>query len=418
MTGQRGLWPQPVIGEGRLDTTQLSQMVTWLDEEHRKDRAEIARLQQLLESQATEIREQARRIQDLEGRLANTQAQLARFSQLEQAIQQLKNEVSAMIDRLEEELLRSEREAERARLSDREAMSRAISEIRKELPRFNRIDEELNVRKVEDQRLAEALLELRQQVTTLQKEVEDRTRNIPYILEQRSQDAKRLAQIQQETVELFKRTDAVAGRLPAMEASIQRLSKAVEQIAPVPVELRRAQDSFIEQVKLAQVEQERQIRDFQDEMASYRDEVEAQKKLVQAAAEAAEIGRRAARTIEQFQEEIRRDQSQVAELQRLAEERLRKEVEIFREEIEKRWQRETLNLQQRWQEQAQVNQDLSARFPPIVRQLKELRQHVDQLWRLQEEFGAYRLHEAQRWLDELEEALDAKDQIGQSSEGE
>ncbi|GAB4567407.1 MAG: hypothetical protein Kow0047_19560 [Anaerolineae bacterium] len=418
MTGQRGLWPQPVIGEGRLDTTQLSQMVTWLDEEHRKDRAEIARLQQLLESQATEIREQARRIQDLEGRLANTQAQLARFSQLEQAIQQLKNEVSAMIDRLEEELLRSEREAERARLSDREAMSRAISEIRKELPRFNRIDEELNVRKVEDQRLSEALLELRQQVTTLQKEVEDRTRNIPYILEQRSQDAKRLAQIQQETVELFKRTDAVAGRLPAMEASIQRLSKAVEQIAPVSVELRRAQESFIEQVKLAQVEQERQIRDFQDEMASYRDEVEAQKKLVQAAAEAAEIGRRAARTIEQFQEEIRRDQSQVAELQRLAEERLRKEVEIFREEIEKRWQRETLNLQQRWQEQAQVNQDLSARFPPIVRQLKELRQHVDQLWRLQEEFGAYRLHEAQRWLDELEEALDAKDQIGQSSEGE
>ena len=31
-----------------MDTAQLAQMVTWLDEEHRRDRAEISRLQQQL----------------------------------------------------------------------------------------------------------------------------------------------------------------------------------------------------------------------------------------------------------------------------------------------------------------------------------------------------------------------------------
>jgi hypothetical protein len=50
-----------------MELTQLAQMVTWLDEEHRRDRAEIARLQQRLEAQSGDVIEQARRIQELEG---------------------------------------------------------------------------------------------------------------------------------------------------------------------------------------------------------------------------------------------------------------------------------------------------------------------------------------------------------------
>jgi uncharacterized coiled-coil protein SlyX len=63
-----------------MDLTQLSQMVAWLDEEHRRDREEIARLDQRLQSMTIENQEQARRIQELEGRLASTQAQLTQFA--------------------------------------------------------------------------------------------------------------------------------------------------------------------------------------------------------------------------------------------------------------------------------------------------------------------------------------------------
>ena len=66
-----------------MDTNQLTQMVTWLDEEHRRDRAEQARLQQRIEGLLSEMQDQARRIQELEGRLASTQAQLSRFGQIE-----------------------------------------------------------------------------------------------------------------------------------------------------------------------------------------------------------------------------------------------------------------------------------------------------------------------------------------------
>ena len=121
-----------------MDLTQLSQMVAWLDEEHRRDREELARLDQRMQSMAIEKQEQSRRIQDLESRLASTHAQLTRFTQLEQAMQQLKSEVVVLLDKQVEARLTAEREAERARVSDRDALGRGIAEVRKELSRLTR----------------------------------------------------------------------------------------------------------------------------------------------------------------------------------------------------------------------------------------------------------------------------------------
>ncbi len=78
-----------------MDIAQLAQLVNWLDEEHRRDRAEIARLQQRIEAQSADVIEQARRIQELEGRLAGTQAHLGKFGQIEHAIQNTKLEITA-----------------------------------------------------------------------------------------------------------------------------------------------------------------------------------------------------------------------------------------------------------------------------------------------------------------------------------
>lgn len=144
-----------------MDTTQLAQMVSWLDEEHRRDRGEVAKLQQRIESLNVELVEQTRRIQDMEGRLVSTQSQLVRFSQVDEALQQLKNEVVLMLQKREEQVDAEQRERERMRVTDREAVSRSVSEIRKELNRFGRIEEELALRRSEDQRLSELVLTLR-----------------------------------------------------------------------------------------------------------------------------------------------------------------------------------------------------------------------------------------------------------------
>ena len=164
-----------------MDLTQLAQMVTWLDEEHRRDRAEIARLQQRIEAQSSDIIEQARRIQELEGRLASTQAQFTRFNQVEQAIQNTKNELVGLVERAYEERVSGQRELERSRMSDREMLSREISEVRRELPRIGRVEESIQIRTTEDERLGELIMSMRNQIGSLAKEIEERTRQIPFL---------------------------------------------------------------------------------------------------------------------------------------------------------------------------------------------------------------------------------------------
>ncbi|MCA9870433.1 MAG: hypothetical protein KC487_08680 [Anaerolineae bacterium] len=388
-----------------MDIDQLTQMVTWLDEEHRRERGGIAKLQQRIESQATEIVEQARRVQELEGQLASTQAQLVRFAQVDQALQQLKNELVLMLQRQDEQHAKDLRESERLRAGERESAARNIAEVRKELPRFSRIEEELQQRKVEDQRLTEIVLALRQQLNGINKDIDERTRSLPFLMEQRTQDNKRIAQLQQETVELFKRTESASGKLQLLESNQQRIERGLAVIQPIPAQIREEVTSFVESTKLKDVERDRQMARWHEEMEQQRVGIELQHKKLQEFDTHIADAKRVSISLQGFEESIRREQHQVAELQRLAEERQRKELDDFTAEDEKRWKKQILEWDGRWAEQQKVNKDLAVQFPPIRKEIDSVKALVRQLWRLQETYGTQRMQEAQRWLQALESSL-------------
>lgn len=391
-----------------MDLTQLSQMVTWLDEEHRRDREEIARLDQRLQAMAIEKQEQSRRIQDLEGRLASTHAQLTRFTQIEQALQQLKNEVVVLLDKQTEARLQAEREAERARLSDRDVLTRNVAEIRKELGRLLRIEEDLAARQAEDQRLGDMLLALRQAVNNVSKDLDERTRALPYIMEQRAQDNKRIAQMQAETVELLKRTDALSNRFPLIEERVQRLDKEYLRIQPIPDQLRQDQQAFVEAQKLAEAERQRQMAQWEQEFAAQQEQIEKQAAKLRDFDARYEAAGRALKTLEEFQAQILNGQKQISELQRLAEERQRKELADWQGENEQRWKKETLRWEYATQEQLKINQKLSERFLPLEKQLTVLQREAEGLWRAYENLGNIQLQSAQKLLDAVGAAIAAR----------
>jgi len=391
-----------------MDLTQLSQMVAWLDEEHRRDREEIAKLDQRLQSLAIERQEQARRIQDLESRLASTQAQLTRFTQIEQALQQLRGEVVVMLDKQTEARVQAERESERARLSDREALSRGVAEVRKELTRIPRLEEELVTRQAEDQRLGEMLLALRQSVANVSKEIDDRTRSLPYMIEQRAQDNKRIAQLQGEHVDLIKRTELIGTRMPPVEERVQRLERELQKIQPIPEALRQEQQVFIEAQKLGEVERGRQMTVWEQEFVDQRTLIEKQAVRLREFEARHEAVGRTLKALEEFQAQVVHSQKQVSELQRLAEERQRKELAEWQGENEQRWKKETLRWDYTIQEQQKVNQKVIERFPPLEKQLVQLVREVEALWRAYEGQGSLQLQNAQRLLDAISGSLAAR----------
>jgi hypothetical protein len=391
-----------------MDLTQLSQMVSWLDEEHRRDREELARLDQRLQSMAIEKQEQSRRIQDLESRLASTQAQLTRFTQLEQALQQLKSEVVVLLDRQTEARLNAERDAERARVTDRDALTRGIAEVRKELTRIARIEEDLVARQSEDQRLGEMVLALRLALNNVTKDLDERTRSLPYIVEQRSQDNKRIAQIQGENTELLKRTETLASRIPMLEERLQRLDKELQRLQPIPDQLLQEQKKFIEAEKLVDVERNRQMGMWEQTIEEQKTALERQTVQMREFEARYEQAGRSLKGIEEFQAQVVREQKQIAELQRLAEERQRKELADWQAENEQRWKKEGLRWDYVTQEQQKVNQKLAERFPPLERQLALIHREIEALWRLQEALGAAQSQSSQRLLDAVSAGVGAR----------
>ncbi len=394
-----------------MDTTQLAQMVTWLDEQHRRDRTEITRLQQRIEAQTNETQEQARRIQELESRLTGTQTQLARFDQIEQALQNLKNEITIMVNAQGGEVTKVQREAERARMTDRESFSRSISEIRKELPRFRAIEEDLAVRKAEDQRMSEMLINLRQELSEIDKDIDERTRGLPYLVEQRDHNNKRIAQLQQENVELFKRVEGMSSKQQMLDHKQQKSESQINALPPIVDDMKRGQEQFVESLKLADADRQRQMRDWHGTFDEQQAAMEEHGNRLKVFTGVYEETKRTLVSVEKFQQRLQQEQNQVSELQRLAEERQKKEMEIFSADNEKRWKKQILEWQFRWDQQDKFNVQVNDRFPQVNDQLEHQDELLQFLWRFVEAHSSAQLSSAQNWLSEVQKLANQRERI-------
>jgi hypothetical protein len=386
-----------------MNLNQATQMLTWLDEERRRDKTELAKLQQRVESQAAEITEQARRIQELEGRLARTQAQLTKFPQLEKALDQLRDELVLLIERHDEQRRKAEMDAERVRQLDRDSQARVLAEIRKELQKLPRHEEELQLRRAEDQRLGESLLDLQQQMADLSRDLDNRTRNLPYLEEQPRQNAKRIAELQQETPELFQRTEALSMKLQLVEELVRRSEHQIGELDLVGTELKQKQEEFFEAIRLSEQQRERQMNEWAELMDEQRRKMEAYEVQMRQSTEQYEKNKQALATLEKLEERLKRDQAEVAELQRLAEKRQKHQLDEWQVEDEKRWKKHTIIWEQHWRNQDKWNEEQATRLGSLEESTEANRAQITALWQTWQEYARRQITEMQERIVHAEE---------------
>lgn len=391
-----------------MDLGQLTQMTTWLDEEHRRDKAELIRLQQRAESQEGELQDQARTIKDLEGRLQAMQSQLLQYAQLQKALQQLKGEITQLLDQSDERHQQEGRERERVRAIERDNVSRALNELRRDLQRLPRLDEEIELRKEEQRRVGELLLKLQQEHNALSQEVENKMRGVPFLEDGRQQNAKRIAQLQQESLEALKRLEQLGSRLQMLEDSSQRQERDTAEVKGLVAQLRTAQREFIE-VQLLETERfKRQIVEWAEVLEAQVKKIDEFSARIQEFGEAFREDRQVVESVERFQEMISREQAQVAELQRLAEERQKRQLEQWQEENEKRWRKELLGWDHQWSEQEKRKKQVDDRFSEAEARLAQHRIEIDAAWRFLEAQITYQTQESRRWLGEMNRRMEER----------
>jgi hypothetical protein len=386
-----------------MDLNQATQMLTWLDEERRQDKAELARLQEQVRSQAKEIAEQAKRIQELEGRLAGAQTHLSKIDRLDEFLQQFKDEIVLLLEKHDQQRQAVEKDATRLRQVEREGQSKALAGIRKELQKVSRHEAELKLRRAEDKRLGEAVLSIQQELADVTKASEDRTR--AHLETQREQDTKRIAKLEEETSQLLTKSEAQARKLESLEDSVRRLDSQAVEWQAFQSELKQEQMHLMETQRLNEQQRQRQLENWTEELDEYRMKMEEYTTSMQRFTDLYNENKKALETLEKFEQRLKQTQSELMELQHLAEQRQKEHLEEWRMENEKRWRKEALSWEGQWREQARHDEELEALLKQVEKQTEWNRSKIVAFLQERAEKARQQIPELEKHMAQAEELI-------------
>src|SRR5579864_8299952 len=140
-----------------MDANQTERMIEWLDEERRRDRATIARLEERLNQQQEYIETLTRRQGGLENDHASLRTAFLPVGRDTDLMELMRSELHEQLEAIEARRLTAEREADRRAEVARESISRPIREISDRIEALEDAITELPGARVERDRFATAL---------------------------------------------------------------------------------------------------------------------------------------------------------------------------------------------------------------------------------------------------------------------
>lgn len=385
-----------------MEHSQLSHMITWLDKEHQRDRAELHQLQQRLTTLTEEREEQANRISDLETELAAMRAYVDRVAQIEGYFERFKQEMNTLLEKSEAQRQRSQRDRDRVRQVEIDNVTQAVSEVRKESEKFRRYEEQMAAHRVDMQRLTESLTRLQQQVLDAGKSQDERVRSIAYLEEQRIQDTKRVAQLQAQTSDLFKKVDAQLSRIQQLEQLPPRIGELRSSIE----DLRQNQDKELERFRFQDAQRDRQTKSWLEQAELQRERMEAYGQDMERYAEQYQRIKKAMEDLQEFKDQVQRQQHETAELQRLAENRQRSQLEEWQAQEERRWKKHTMEWDHQWSEYDRALSGLTQHVTDLEKQTQDSQRRLQLLLQMAEEDAEMRTAFARDWQTRFEEMVE------------
>jgi chromosome segregation ATPase len=238
--------------------------------------------------------------------------------------------------------------------------------------------------------------------------VEGKLRSLTFLEDARQQAAKRIAQLQQESLESLKRLEQHGSQLQTLGDAVQRHERDTTEVTALVTQLRASQRDFVEKQLLEFEHLKREVADWFERLEVFAKRMDTFTARMDEFGEAFRGDRQVVEEIRRFQEQIRRDQAQVAELQRLGEERQKRALEQWQEDNEKRWRKELLRWEHQWGEQEQKNHLVVDQFQGVEARLVRHRGELDTTWKLVDAQLAFQTQELRRWSGELTRILDER----------
>jgi chromosome segregation ATPase len=383
------------------ELTQAMQTLKWLDEERRKDRATIAALQERTQGQEQQLAQQATQIQALQTALAGIQGLISEAADFGQTVSNYKTELNLQMDQREEAWRKEQAEADRLRRVEYETLTTNLNQMEKQMRVLLQHEEELNALRAENQRLSEALQRLDVTVGDLSKRSDDRVQAVTYLEEQRRTDNRRVADLERDNIELYKRAEALTTKSSLLEDTLQKQEARIREA----IQETKKYEKPIEELRVSDFQREQKMKQYVDQGEQAAHALERVRAQTQAFVEHQQRVKRALDKLESFQARIEKRQNEVAQMQRLAEDRLKRQWEEWQDERDKELKKRQLTVDEQWRSQEQKNQEHSKSLERLEGRANAQQTYIEALIEADRADARHTLKRAQEALERADQML-------------
>jgi hypothetical protein len=349
----------------------LKNRVDWLDEERRKDKALLAKLEERLANLTGMLDSQSKQMQETSLQLTklNTRIQPQKIDEL---ISKHREDTIRALDEMDKRRLELEDQAGRSRAIEKNRIDKTIGEFKKQIELLGDLQESMEARKSEQARQAVLLQDMRKTLDAIQKRDEERTRIIAATEEGRRQDIRRMADIQGEQQTIRDRSSENSARLDAMESSGRRIDGRLAELMALELERRNAMAIWQEQQTSALVERERQSKEYEKRSA---DSIARMTDFLKQVESYQELHRTMRQSIDEYRslsDRMEQKIKEMAEIQRIQEDRLRQDWTTFLADDQKRWTAQNLTWEDEWRER-------DRKFTKVAEKLTRMEEEFEEI---------------------------------------
>lgn len=337
--------------EIEMDLGEAAQLLKWLEEERRQDKALLADLQKRQEQHEGQLVRVWEATERLEQNLARAAAEVSHLSRFDKALQQFKDEILMELRKSEERDGKEHEARDRQLREERQERVSGLARLEQRLTEAMKIQEPLDTQRAEIQRLTKTASALRLQIDEAAKEVRGQQEKFLVVGERVSKVEKSMVELFQASEEEQSRSGSMGERLTLVQALLEREDQRMGELAALVEDTKGEQSQLADQLRGVVDRGKKQISGWAKEMAAWRTDAEAVREQIGLSDKQLRNSERMLDALDALRIQLEKDRDALQHMERTAEERQRQQLEEWRKENELLW----LGNRQQWEQLADEN---------------------------------------------------------------
>jgi len=323
-----------------MEFEQIIKRLDWLDQEQRTAKQALADLQGRTDSLEGVLKGLSTQVKSLDKKVSEAGTAAKRVEQFDAFLANQRSDFSRVVEDLEKRTIQREKDLAERTKGDLEALQKTLASLRAaDDPEIRRKFKE---RADEASRLTLSIAEVKARVEELAQADQEVRRAHSSAADIRTQDLKRIAEMQGELAAFRKRADEFREQSVLQADTLKNIEGRLSELVASEATRMREQAAFIEGQARSQVERERGWKDWAGKYESLAKQAEAFESQFSTVDETMRAAKRAQETYQELNTKLERRINEITELQRLGEDRLRQEWIAFKSDDQKRWTGHTL----------------------------------------------------------------------------